>query len=170
MVTGDNVNTARSIAIKCGIVQPGMDYLIIDGKEFNRRIRDSSGEVCLDIRCFSLPWFSTQSALVGLFFSFSFLFFFPFPTFVFIYNTIFYPLYFLPSLILFFFDAFTSSVGKIYRCSSICWIKFGPNFECWLARRQLTNTPWSKALLTVKSPITEKSSLSLVTALTTARL
>ena len=45
MVTGDNVNTARSIAIKCGIVQPGMDYLIIDGKEFNRRIRDASGEV-----------------------------------------------------------------------------------------------------------------------------
>ena len=47
MVTGDNVNTARSIAIKCGIVTPGMDYLIIDGKEFNRRIRDSNGEVCL---------------------------------------------------------------------------------------------------------------------------
>lgn len=45
MVTGDNVNTARSIAIKCGIVQPGMDYLIIEGKEFNRRIRDASGEV-----------------------------------------------------------------------------------------------------------------------------
>ena len=45
MVTGDNVNTARSIAVKCGIVQPGMDYLIIDGKEFNRRIRDASGEV-----------------------------------------------------------------------------------------------------------------------------
>ncbi|XP_046653831.1 plasma membrane calcium-transporting ATPase 2-like isoform X2 [Daphnia pulicaria] len=45
MVTGDNVNTARSIAIKCGIVTPGMDYLIIDGKEFNRRIRDSNGEV-----------------------------------------------------------------------------------------------------------------------------
>ncbi|KAK4018212.1 hypothetical protein OUZ56_000280 [Daphnia magna] len=45
MVTGDNVNTARSIAIKCGIVTPGLDYLIIDGKEFNRRIRDSNGEV-----------------------------------------------------------------------------------------------------------------------------
>lgn len=45
MVTGDNVNTARSIAIKCGIVKPGDDYLIIDGKEFNRRIRDASGEV-----------------------------------------------------------------------------------------------------------------------------
>ncbi|KAI9565770.1 hypothetical protein GHT06_009563 [Daphnia sinensis] len=45
MVTGDNVNTARSIAVKCGIVTPGMDYLIIDGKEFNQRIRDSNGEV-----------------------------------------------------------------------------------------------------------------------------
>ena len=45
MVTGDNVNTARSIAIKCGIVKPGEDYLILDGKEFNRRIRDASGEV-----------------------------------------------------------------------------------------------------------------------------
>ena len=45
MVTGDNVNTARSIAIKCGILTPGMDYLIIDGKEFNRRIRDANGDV-----------------------------------------------------------------------------------------------------------------------------
>lgn len=45
MVTGDNVNTARSIATKCGIIKPGDDYLILEGKEFNRRIRDSSGEV-----------------------------------------------------------------------------------------------------------------------------
>ena len=45
MVTGDNVDTARSIALKCGILQPGKDYLIIDGKEFNRRIRDENGEV-----------------------------------------------------------------------------------------------------------------------------
>jgi P-type Ca2+ transporter type 2B len=41
MVTGDNVNTARSIAIKCGILTPGSDYLILDGREFNQRIRDS---------------------------------------------------------------------------------------------------------------------------------
>lgn len=40
MVTGDNVNTARSIAMKCGILSKGNDYLVIDGKEFNRRIRD----------------------------------------------------------------------------------------------------------------------------------
>jgi len=45
MVTGDNVNTARSISMKCGIVKPGDDFLILEGKEFNRRIRDSNGEV-----------------------------------------------------------------------------------------------------------------------------
>lgn len=45
MVTGDNVNTARSIAIKCGIVTPGEDWLILEGKEFNKRIRDANGEV-----------------------------------------------------------------------------------------------------------------------------
>lgn len=45
MVTGDNVNTARSIALKCGIIKPGDDFLVLDGKEFNRRIRDSNGEV-----------------------------------------------------------------------------------------------------------------------------
>ncbi|KAF3690035.1 Plasma membrane calcium-transporting ATPase 2 [Channa argus] len=39
MVTGDNINTARAIAIKCGIIHPGEDFLCIDGKEFNRRIR-----------------------------------------------------------------------------------------------------------------------------------
>lgn len=47
MVTGDNLNTARSIAIKCGIVKPNEDFLILEGKEFNRRIRDSNGEVRL---------------------------------------------------------------------------------------------------------------------------
>lgn len=47
MVTGDNVNTARSIATKCGILKPGDDFLILEGKEFNRLIRDSRGEVCV---------------------------------------------------------------------------------------------------------------------------
>jgi len=41
MVTGDNVNTARSIATKCGILNPGEDFLILEGREFNARIRDS---------------------------------------------------------------------------------------------------------------------------------
>ncbi|XP_055045243.1 plasma membrane calcium-transporting ATPase 3b isoform X2 [Misgurnus anguillicaudatus] len=45
MVTGDNINTARAIAAKCGIIQPGDDFLCLDGKEFNRRIRNEKGEV-----------------------------------------------------------------------------------------------------------------------------
>ncbi|XP_066553936.1 plasma membrane calcium-transporting ATPase 2 isoform X2 [Amia ocellicauda] len=45
MVTGDNINTARAIAIKCGIIHPGEDFLCIDGKEFNRRIRNEKGEI-----------------------------------------------------------------------------------------------------------------------------
>lgn len=47
MVTGDNINTARSIAAKCGIVKPNEDFLILEGKEFNRRIRDSNGDVSI---------------------------------------------------------------------------------------------------------------------------
>jgi magnesium-transporting ATPase (P-type) len=45
MVTGDNVNTARSIATKCGIFKPGEDWLVLEGKEFNQRIRDANGDV-----------------------------------------------------------------------------------------------------------------------------
>lgn len=45
MVTGDNVNTARSIATKCGIIKPGDDFLVLEGREFNQRIRDANGEV-----------------------------------------------------------------------------------------------------------------------------
>ena len=45
MVTGDNINTARSIALKCGIIRPDADFLVIDGKEFNDRIRDATGAV-----------------------------------------------------------------------------------------------------------------------------
>ena len=40
MVTGDNINTARAIATKCGIIKPGDNYLVLEGKEFNKRIRD----------------------------------------------------------------------------------------------------------------------------------
>ena len=43
MVTGDNINTATSIAMKCGIIKPGdSDYLILESKEFNKRIRDET--------------------------------------------------------------------------------------------------------------------------------
>ncbi|XP_016521772.1 plasma membrane calcium-transporting ATPase 1 isoform X2 [Poecilia formosa] len=45
MVTGDNINTARAIASKCGILHPGDDFLCLDGKEFNRRIRNERGEI-----------------------------------------------------------------------------------------------------------------------------
>lgn len=45
MVTGDNINTARAIATKCGIILPGDDFLCIEGREFNRRIRNELGEV-----------------------------------------------------------------------------------------------------------------------------
>ncbi|CAB1346202.1 unnamed protein product [Coregonus sp. 'balchen'] len=45
MVTGDNINTARAIAIKCGILQPGDEFLCMEGKEFNRRIRNEKGEI-----------------------------------------------------------------------------------------------------------------------------
>uniref|UniRef100_A0A8C5LS51 Calcium-transporting ATPase n=1 Tax=Leptobrachium leishanense TaxID=445787 RepID=A0A8C5LS51_9ANUR len=45
MVTGDNINTARAIATKCGILQPGEDFLCLEGKEFNTLIRNEKGEV-----------------------------------------------------------------------------------------------------------------------------
>lgn len=45
MVTGDNVATARSIATKCGILSPDSQYTVMDGKEFNQRIRDGNGVV-----------------------------------------------------------------------------------------------------------------------------
>ncbi|XP_061591541.1 plasma membrane calcium-transporting ATPase 3b isoform X1 [Cololabis saira] len=45
MVTGDNINTARAIAAKCGIIHPGDDFICLDGKEFNRRIRNEKGEI-----------------------------------------------------------------------------------------------------------------------------
>ncbi|KAM8976279.1 plasma membrane calcium-transporting ATPase 4 isoform 2-T2 [Pelodytes ibericus] len=45
MVTGDNINTARAIATKCGILLPGEDFLCLEGKEFNTLIRNEKGEV-----------------------------------------------------------------------------------------------------------------------------
>ncbi|KAM4749587.1 plasma membrane calcium-transporting ATPase 1 isoform 1-T1 [Rhinophrynus dorsalis] len=45
MVTGDNINTARAIATKCGILHPGEEFLCVEGKEFNRRIRNEKGEI-----------------------------------------------------------------------------------------------------------------------------
>ena len=45
MVTGDNINTARSIAKKCGIIKEGDGMLIMEGKEFNTRVKDKNGIV-----------------------------------------------------------------------------------------------------------------------------
>ncbi|GCB65336.1 plasma membrane calcium-transporting ATPase 1 isoform X2 [Scyliorhinus torazame] len=45
MVTGDNINTARAIATKCGILLAGDDFLCLEGKQFNKRIRNSKGEI-----------------------------------------------------------------------------------------------------------------------------
>lgn len=40
MVTGDNVNTALSIATKCGIIRPSEeDLIVIEGKDFDNLIR-----------------------------------------------------------------------------------------------------------------------------------
>ncbi|XP_053213285.1 plasma membrane calcium-transporting ATPase 2-like [Panonychus citri] len=54
MVTGDNPNTARSIATKCGIITPNENFLVLDGKKFNSLIRDSSGKV--DQKLFDTVW------------------------------------------------------------------------------------------------------------------
>jgi len=62
MVTGDNVNTARSIAVKCGILRHNDDSLILDGKEFNQLIRPSSDEPVRT--CTSVRFNHTQLAVV----------------------------------------------------------------------------------------------------------
>jgi Ca2+ transporting ATPase len=43
MVTGDNVNTATSIALKCGIIKPGDNFLVLESKDFNQKIHDANG-------------------------------------------------------------------------------------------------------------------------------
>lgn len=35
----------RAIALKCGIIKPTDEHLVLEGKEFNRLIRDSKDEV-----------------------------------------------------------------------------------------------------------------------------
>lgn len=45
MVTGDNVITARSVAVKCGIVKPNEESHVYDGEEFNSYIRDPDKKV-----------------------------------------------------------------------------------------------------------------------------
>ncbi|CAF0953793.1 unnamed protein product [Adineta steineri] len=46
MITGDNIDTARSIAIKSGIISNDDNNSVLDGKEFNRCIRSTpDGEI-----------------------------------------------------------------------------------------------------------------------------
>ncbi|KAL8009497.1 putative P-type ATPase, HAD-like superfamily [Plasmopara halstedii] len=45
MVTGDNITTARSIASKCGITQPGDGSLVMDGQTFRSRVLDAHGSI-----------------------------------------------------------------------------------------------------------------------------
>lgn len=54
MVTGDNVMTARAIAIRCGIITPGEDFLVLEGKEFNKQIKNEDNKV--DQAKFDLIW------------------------------------------------------------------------------------------------------------------
>jgi len=37
MVTGDNVVTARAIAINCGIISPSDDFLVMEGEKLRRK-------------------------------------------------------------------------------------------------------------------------------------
>ncbi|XP_042315274.1 LOW QUALITY PROTEIN: plasma membrane calcium-transporting ATPase 1-like [Sceloporus undulatus] len=45
MVTGDNINTARAIAIKCGIIRPGETFVCLEGTDFNKQIRSADGKI-----------------------------------------------------------------------------------------------------------------------------
>ncbi len=45
MITGDNLETARSIAIKCGIIEISSNFLVLNSKEFNHLIKDENGQV-----------------------------------------------------------------------------------------------------------------------------
>ncbi|KAA0183478.1 hypothetical protein HAZT_HAZT003965 [Hyalella azteca] len=49
MVTGDNLATAKAIATKCGILEPGQNELMLDSEQFNRMIRDKEGTVQQDL-------------------------------------------------------------------------------------------------------------------------
>jgi len=56
MVTGDNINTARSVAVKCGILRPHSKFLALEGPEFNRMIRHNPDEpVCRSFAPTALP-------------------------------------------------------------------------------------------------------------------
>ncbi len=50
MVTGDNIDTARSIAEKCGIIPKGDKTLyVLEGPKFRQKVLDENGEVIIII-------------------------------------------------------------------------------------------------------------------------
>ena len=48
MVTGDNVVTARAIALKCGILDGSSDFVVMEGPEFRKRCIRSNGKLNFD--------------------------------------------------------------------------------------------------------------------------
>ncbi|ETW07814.1 calcium-translocating P-type ATPase, PMCA-type [Aphanomyces invadans] len=48
MVTGDNIATARSIALKCGILTPGDKSIVMEGATFRARVHDANGNFLQD--------------------------------------------------------------------------------------------------------------------------
>ncbi|CAK4296027.1 unnamed protein product [Aphanomyces euteiches] len=48
MVTGDNIATAKSIALKCGIISPNDGSLVMEGSAFRARVLDSNGNIKQD--------------------------------------------------------------------------------------------------------------------------
>ena len=51
MVTGDNVETAKAIALKCGIINRGDGSLVLEGTEFSKKVTNANGEVRLEHGC-----------------------------------------------------------------------------------------------------------------------
>lgn len=47
MLTGDNIDTARAIAKKAGILNQKDDYLVLDSAGLNTKIRDKNGVVSI---------------------------------------------------------------------------------------------------------------------------
>ncbi|OQR96827.1 P-type ATPase (P-ATPase) Superfamily, partial [Thraustotheca clavata] len=45
MVTGDNIATAKSIALKCGILSSNDGSIVMEGSEFRRRVLDANGKI-----------------------------------------------------------------------------------------------------------------------------
>jgi len=45
MMTGDEVGTGMAIAEHCGIISKGDKFLVLEGKELEKKIYDSDGQV-----------------------------------------------------------------------------------------------------------------------------